>query len=365
MPNLFFRTSIAPYRIDTYNAFHEKLHCEMYFYWNYDSSQKFNEEGIVKSCHFTPHYLKGIRLGRQSRKLCIGIWKILKSNNPEIVIVPEFQILTIQVLLYKFLFQKKFKVISMCDDSYDMVNNNHDFTFTHKLARKMIAPLVDNILVVDNRVKNWYQKNYGKGIWLPIIRNEKDEEYRYIQAFPISQSYVKQFKLQDKKILLYVGRLEPVKNLNTLIDALNKCNEDFITILVGSGKQESILRKKASVCRKKIIFAGHYVDDEIRAWYNVADIFILPSKQEPFGAVTNEALIAGCKCLISENAGSACLIDGKNGKLLNPNDATSIAQSIDKFMSKVKIKKEITQRPIQMNMTFDDTLNKVVELIHS
>lgn len=365
MSNLFFRTNIAPYRIDTYNTLHKKLGCEMYFYWQQDTSQNFNEKGMVKSCHFTPHYLDGIRLGKQSRKLCTDVWKILKENKPEIVIVPEFQILTIQVLLYKFLYRKKFKIISMCDDSYDMVANNNDFTLVHKLARKLIAPIVDDILLVDSRVKDWYQTNYGKGIWLPIIRDEKNEENRYRLTLPISQSYVEKFKLQGKKVLLYVGRFDVVKNLDTLINAINKCNEDFITIFVGSGAQEKYLREQASKCKKEIIFAGHYVDDEVRAWYNVGDVFILPSKQEAFGAVTNEALIAGCKCLISEKAGSACLIDGKNGKQLNPNNPDSMAQMIDEFMTQITVRKEITQRPMQMNITFDETLDKVIQAIIS
>ena len=145
MANLFFRTSIAPYRIDTYNALHERLGCMMCFYHTFDSSQKLNEEGMRKECKFTPRYLKGITFGSgETRKFCTEVWTLLRSNKPNVVIVPEYQLLTIQVLLYKFIFRKKFKVISMCDDSFDMVNNNNDFTIIHKWARKLIAPLVDS-----------------------------------------------------------------------------------------------------------------------------------------------------------------------------------------------------------------------------
>ena len=109
MANLFFRTSIAPYRIDIYNALHERLGCEMYFYYSFDSSQKLNEEGMRRMCHFTPTYLKGITFGEgETRKFCTEVWKILRRHKPEIVIVPEFQLLTIQVILYKFLFRKQF-----------------------------------------------------------------------------------------------------------------------------------------------------------------------------------------------------------------------------------------------------------------
>ena len=107
----------------------------MYFYWKEETSQKLNMEVMIKECEFTPNYLKGIKLGANSRKFCTNIWSILRKNSPKIVIVPEFQILAIQVILYKWLFRKKFKIISMCDDSYDMLANNNDFSF-NRLAEK-------------------------------------------------------------------------------------------------------------------------------------------------------------------------------------------------------------------------------------
>lgn len=362
MANLFFRTSIAPYRIDTYNALHSQLGCEMYFYYNYDSSQNLNEEGMRKACTFTPHYLKGIKFGKsESRKLCTKIWHIIRVNNPQVVIVPEFQPIAVQVLFFKFLFRKKFKIVSMCDDSYDMVSNSHDFSRFHKLMRRLIVPLVDELLLVDSRVTDWYQQNYHKGIWLPIIRDEKKERTLYGSALPLSREYIENFKLKGKKILLFVGRLASEKNLDTLIDAINLTKEDFTTILVGSGAMEQALRHKAEKYNKEIIFAGHYVDEGVRAWYNIADVFILPSKQEPYGAVTNEALIAGNYAIVSEHAGSACLISEKNGKMINPLDLNNMAKTIDEAMSKVTHTFDDELKENKMPVTFDDTMNDVIK----
>lgn len=361
MANIFFRTSIAPYRIDTYNALHSKLGCEMYFYYDYDSSQDLNEEGMRKACVFTPHYLKGFQFGEsQSRTLCTKIWHILRMNNPEIVIVPEFQPIAVQVLLYKFLFRKKFMVVSMCDDSYDMVSNSHDFSQFHKRMRQLIVPWVDELLLVDSRVRDWYQQIYHKGIWLPIIRDEKKERPLYDAALPISRDYIDKFNLRGKKILLYVGRLVDEKNLDTLIDAIKLTKENFTTIFVGSGNMEDTLRKKASECKKEIIFAGHYVDEGVRAWYNVADVFILPSKQEPYGAVTNEALIAGVQTIVSEHAGSACLINEGNGKVINPFDLNQIAKTIDETMSKVTATLDVKVKENKMPFLFDDIIEDII-----
>lgn len=360
MANLFFRTNVAPYRIDTYNALYEQLHCEFYFLYREDNSQKFDMDSLYKQCCFQPKFLKSLSIISKKQKFCTNIWSILHREKPQVVIVPEFKILTVQVLLYKMFFRKKFKVICMCDDSWDMIANDHDFSLAHKIMRKLISPYLDDFLLVDDRVVEWFKNKYGKGIWLPIIRDEKKETIKYKKVIPLSKKYIEEFGLKGKKILLFVGRLASEKNIEGLIDAIAKTKEDFVTVIVGSGELEICLKKKATAIDKPILFVGRYEGDGIRAWYNVADVFILPSHLEPYGAVTNEALIAGCVCLISENAGSVSLIDKTNGKTLKPYNSHTMANVIDDTMGKIQCRNEIIIRPNKMTISFEETLNRVI-----
>lgn len=362
MSNLFFRTNIAPYRVDTYNALHEGLNCEMYFYWQEETSQKLNMETMLQQCRFTPHYLKGVKLGANSRKFCTQIWSILRKEKPKVVIVPEFQILTIQVLLFKWLFRKKFKVFSMCDDSHDMLENDNDFSSIHKYARKLMAPKVDDILLVDKRAVEWYQKNYGKGIWLPIIRDEKKERPLYESTLNISNSFNLKYNLVGKKVLLFVGRLVEVKNLTRLLSAIRKTNQNYVTVIVGDGPKMEGLKQLASNIDMEILFVGHFENHEIRAWYNVADVFILPSYLEPFGAVTNEALLAGCYSLVSIKAGSACLLEeGINGFTISPTNIDDMANKIDEaFKLFIPSKSaDIKLKENKMQFSFNEIINNV------
>lgn len=82
MPNLFFRTNIAPYRIDTYNAFHKKLKCEMFFYWNVEHSQKMNMRALERLCHFYPQILNGfeIKIGRNDVRFAQRYGRLLKQT---------------------------------------------------------------------------------------------------------------------------------------------------------------------------------------------------------------------------------------------------------------------------------------------
>ena len=64
----------------------------------------------------------------------------------------------------------------------------------------------------------------------------------------------------------------------------------------------------------------------------------MPSKHEPFGAVVNEALLAGIYTLCSKHAGSSCLInEGENGMLINPSDNDHIRNSLIKCIDETEL----------------------------
>lgn len=362
MSNLFFRTTLAPYRIDFYNFIYKHLDMKLFFYRRKDLTQDVNMDELENKCSFMPHYLNGFEIKKGSRKICFGINNIIKSNNPQIIIVPEYQILVLQVIIYKYLFNKKFKIISMCDDSYDMIINDNNFTKIHKYARFILTPLLDNIIVIEPRVKDWYQKKYGKGLWFPIIRDEVNERKEYEMILPLSNSINEEYGLIGKKVILYVGRLTKIKNVSSLLSAYEKIGEDCVLVIIGSGEEEETLKRQASKINKKIIFTGRLEPTELRAWYNISDIFVLLSTKEPFGAVTNEALIAGNYVVISENAGSSCLVEeGFNGYIVNPNDIEKVTISIDNLLTKIKNKNEfIKLKPNLMNVFFNEQMNNLL-----
>lgn len=360
MSNIFIRTNIAPYRIDTYNALHERMGMVMCFYNRVGNAQNFDVDLLETRCSFEPHYLKGLTLGRSNRKLCFGLWKMLRREKPSIVIVPEFQISAIQVLLYRWLTRGKFKVVSMTDDSYDMIENGNDFSKIHAWLRNHIAKYFDGFIVVTPEVERWYQKRYNKGIWLPIVMDDATAIAKYERIMPISITYREHYNLFDKKILLYVGRLVDLKNLYRVVDAFASSECDATLVIVGDGPERNQLEEYSKHCKKEVVFTGRFDGDELYAWYNLASVFILASYKEPFGAVTNEALLAGCRVIISQKAGSSCLVEDSNGELIDPMDIDGIANAIDRQMALASVPNLMTPRRSLMTITFEDRINILI-----
>ena len=363
MSNIFIRTNIAPYRIDTYNALYEKLNMTMCFYRRKGKAQSFNVVGMEARCSFKPVYLKGISLGRESRKLCFGLWRMLIEEKPELVIVPEFQLSAVQVLLFRFLTGRKIKVVSMTDDSYDMVEGGNDFTRIHTRLRRFLPKYLDDLIVVTPKVRDWYQKTYGKGIWLPILMDESRAVANYERILPLSRQLADEYGLAGKRVLLSVSRLVGLKNLHRVMDAFGQAKEDAVLVIVGDGPERESLEKHSSELGRQIIFTGRFDGDALYAWYNLASVFILASVREAFGAVTNEALLSGCRVVISDKAGSSCLVDESNGETVDPMDVESIAAAIDRQLALSLVPGLVRPRKSLMTVSFEERIDNLVQAL--
>ena len=99
-------------------------------------------------------------------------------------------------------------------------------------------------------------------------------------------------------------------------------------------------------------------------WYNIAHCFILASYKEAFGAVTNEALLAGCWCLISNKAGSQCLVEeGVNGYTFNPMDEDELVEKMEKVRSNMIIDETEKLRPNLMRVDYGERMTNLINTL--
>ena len=358
--NLFIRTAIAPYRIDFYNALHTRLGMRMCFYHRVGSDQRFNLESLEKRCVFHPTFLKGIRLGADSRKICFGLGRLVRIEKPDLVIVPEFQIPLFQMRLIRRLSRKKFRIVSMCDDSIDMIRRDNDFSGLHRFLRNWAPRLVDEIIVVSPAVQAWYQEHFGKGLLMPIMMDDRKTRAYYDELLPRSAALVEGQGLQGHRVLLFVGRLVDLKQVDRLIQAFSSMSGDDVLVIIGDGPERERLEQLAAASGKDIRFTGRLEGDELYAWYNVGQVLVLPSAQEAFGAVVNEALLAGVRTVISDRAGAACLVTTENGAVVAVNDEKAFRDALEKQLLAAR-PFDGTLRPDLMPYDFETMVSRLID----
>ncbi len=358
---LIFHPTIAPYRIDFFNDLSKAFDTRVCLRYRNLKSQKFDYDKITAQFEFEPVYQDCDTKG-YSRKF---YWRNLDEFNPNVVLVEEFSMGAIFVLMHRFLKRKKYKIITVCDDSYNMVAENNDFSKTHKFARRIVVPRLDGMILVEPKVTEWYQTHYGKGFCFPIIKPDEKARTEYERVLPLSNKVAEEADVKGKRVFLFVGRLVALKNVATAIRAFSRLNqEENVFVIVGDGPERENLKGIARELNANVLFTSRLEGDALNAWYNIATCFILASYQEPFGAVTNEALLAGCYALISSKAGSSCLVEeGVNGYTFSPMDVDDLA---DKMQCLVKLSvpvDEVVLKPNRMKVSYKDKMKGLVEYL--
>ena len=133
---------------------------------------------------------------------------------------------------------------------------------------------------------------------------------------------------ENKKLLLFVGKFEPNKNLISLVKLLN--DKEINLLLVGNGPQEKELKEIAS---RNIYFLPFQNQTMLPIIYQMGDALILYSKSETWGLVLNEALACGIPIIATKSCGAAAdLTKSKNGLLLDENFSENHIDLILKFI---------------------------------
>jgi glycosyltransferase involved in cell wall biosynthesis len=138
--------------------------------------------------------------------------------------------------------------------------------------------------------------------------------------------------------ILYVGRLDPEKGVDTLVRAMPTVvsRHPAELMLCGRGGQGAVLRSlgaKLGVCGS-IHFAGFVPDDDLPRTYRAATIFVMPSPVELQSLATLEAMASGLPVIAADAMALPELVkDGENGFLCPPGDSEALADRIVALLS--------------------------------
>jgi len=141
----------------------------------------------------------------------------------------------------------------------------------------------------------------------------------------------------SSKLIMCAARLEPEKNIDTLLDAFKIVTDagiDAHLVITGEGSLQVPLQQRIidlDLCHL-VNLAGFRPD--VHCIMNASDAFVLPAANEPFGLVLLEAMSLGVPTLAAQSGGPLEIIDdGSNGYLFRPNDAANLAQHIIRVLN--------------------------------
>lgn len=125
-------------------------------------------------------------------------------------------------------------------------------------------------------------------------------------CFPeVNKNVLLKFKI-DKPYILYVGALDLRKGIDDILGAyeyISKKYKDIALVIAGKAELSFVEKMKNCHINTNIIFTGYVTDDEKRALYSSAEMFLFPSKYEGFGIPILESMACGCP-VITTNVSS-------------------------------------------------------------
>lgn len=153
--------------------------------------------------------------------------------------------------------------------------------------------------------------------------------------------------LQQKVVVLYVGRLGKEKGLDALLKAVSFFRRDEVhLILAGAGPQEASLRKLAVQLEINPTFTGFVEESRLSEYYALADIFVLPSMSESWGLVVNEAMEFRLPVILSDHVGSAPMLlrEGVNGFSVKAGNVEALVKAMHLLVENPDLRREMGKK---------------------
>lgn len=151
----------------------------------------------------------------------------------------------------------------------------------------------------------------------------------------------KELNLNSQKVILFVGRIEPLKGLDKLLRAVTHLNgrEAPLLLIVGgdehSRDQLRALRKTADELRiaDRITFAGSVSQEKLPLFYSAADVCVIPSYYESFGMVALESLACGTPIVATDVGGMRQIVrNEKMGHIVSDNSPHKLADAMSRLL---------------------------------
>jgi len=261
---------------------------------------------------------------------------------------------------------------------HDILFESHPEFFPefHRRLLKFFIPFsakrADRIISVSEFTKKQIMKYYRvPEEKITVIYEGASDKFLPIRDKELIKPVLEKYGIK-KRYILFVGRVEPRKNIVGLLNAFvyikNKGMKDFCLVIVGN--QDKIFQEKELFDQIKelqldsdVIFTGGVSDEDLPVLYNEAEVLVYPAFAEGFGLPVLEAMACGTP-VVTSNTTSLPEVTGDAAILVNPYSSEEIGQALEKILNDDSLRRELALRGLQRAKKFSwqDAAKKTIEV---
>lgn len=167
--------------------------------------------------------------------------------------------------------------------------------------------------------------------------------------------------IREDKVILSVGQFIHRKGYDILLKSLEDIEKDIGVYIIGGKptKEYLELKEKYSLCN--VHFLDFKSNHELRDFYKAADVFVLPTREDVWGLVVNEAMAFGLPVITTTScvAGVELIEHGVNGYLVAPNNSNELNNAIKYIIRNQQLLNDISKNNIEKIRNY--TIEKMVQ----
>jgi glycosyltransferase involved in cell wall biosynthesis len=201
----------------------------------------------------------------------------------------------------------------------------------------LLKKSVQRFVVTNQEMKHELLiRGFHPGV-IELIPNGVDtNEFIPLKGYEVERTK-KMMGFEGKRFVTFIGRLEPQKDVATLIRAWTELKDKFphIVLIAGEGKTRDSLGAlvKQLNMEERVAFVGRITPGEIHFYYQLADVFVLPSLAEGVSNSLLEAMSCGLAVVASRIGGNEDVIeDDVDGLLFPPGDVLELSRKLEMLL---------------------------------
>ncbi|MGB8701995.1 MAG: glycosyltransferase family 1 protein [Thermosynechococcaceae cyanobacterium] len=232
---------------------------------------------------------------------------------------------------------------------YQALEHQPPIAQTRLLTEKQLLEQANCVVATSPQEQDYLRSLVSREGYIEVIPCGADLET--FRVLPRQEARASLGFRPDEKVVLYVGRFDPRKGIETLVRAFAELRDQTDETLSGklrlaivggaqAGQPDDQERARIEALVDELgltdqtLFIGQVGHDRLPWYYTAADVCVIPSHYEPFGLVAVEAMACGTPVIASNVGGlKFTVIPGETGLLVNPQDVSGFAIALEQVLS--------------------------------
>jgi glycosyltransferase involved in cell wall biosynthesis len=318
----------APYKVRLFNELSKYFDLHVIFERN-SASDRNKGFYFEEKYNFTTHKIHGIKVGREGL-ISSGVKKHLQYNEYDLIIMNGYS---------HWAEMKAIDWMKKWHAPYVLYINGGTIKKESRLKKKIKHHYIAraNAYFSPDEESNKYLIYYGanpKVIYNYPYSTIYEKEINYER--PNKSKLREELGIKFDKVFVSSGQLIARKNYISLIKEWEKYPENYGLFLIGDGKQRKEIEKLIKTDNiKNVVLTGFLPRKEMFKYFQAADCFLFPSKEDIYGHVINEAFSQGLPVISTNKVNSAIKLvrNAKNGFMLESLEGDEFAKAIEEVIN--------------------------------